>query len=415
MPQFLPFVATRYNPSKVRIENVVAPPYDVISEEYRDRLYERDPHNVIRLEWNRDDNPYQSAAKYLRDWKQSGILRREEAPAFFVYREIFSVPSGEEVSRSGVIGRLKLSPYSAGEVLPHERTHKKPKEDRLALMEHTHANISPIFGLVSDPSFVFDETLELATTFAPLADLEEALPTGDTIRHLLWRLADDAASSRIAHIVNHTPVIIADGHHRYETAMEFHRKHPHIDGSKYMMVFLANLHSEGTVIFPTHRLVHGLEPFDQFDLLKQLQKRFELVPFATREEGIAELERDDQAITLIEFPEDPKWMLIRAMAIGARDNVKLPASRIEDEIFITLLGLTRADIDARSHLLFPHSLREVDDMEESHAWNAVFYLRAVQPAEMHQVVERGSFMPQKTTYFYPKLLTGLVMHEFEAQ
>ena len=415
MPQFLPFVATRYNPSKVRIENVTAPPYDVISEEYRDLLYERDSHNVIRLEWNRENNPYESAAKYFRDWKHSGILRREEKYAFFVYREIFSVPSGEQVSRSGVIGRLKLSPYSAGEVLPHERTHKKPKADRLALMEHTHANISPIFALISDPSCLFDETLELATTFSPLADLEESLASGEAIRHLLWRLPDETAASRISHIVQNTPVLMADGHHRYETALEFHHRHPEVRGAEYMMVFLANLQSEGTVILPTHRLVYGLPQFNQFELLKNLHERFELVSFSTREEGIAELERDEAALTLIEFPEDPKWMLVRDSATHERDDADLPASRIEEEIFIPMLVLTREDIDSRRYLLFPHTTREVNEMEESQSWNAVFYLRAVRPAEMQRVVEHGAFMPQKTTYFYPKLLTGLVMHEFGAQ
>ncbi len=415
MPEFLPFRATRYNPSRVQIESVTSPPYDVISEEYRDILYARDPHNIIRIEWNRDLEPYECSAKYFREWKHAGILRREEKPAFFVYRQIFSVPNGGEVSRSGVIGRLKLTPYSAGEVLPHERTHVRPKQDRLALMEHTLANISPIFGLVSDASFLFDETLEIATPLAPLADLEESLPSGDTVRHLLWRLSDEAAESRIAHLVSSTPVIIADGHHRYETAMEFHRLHPEIRGSEYMMVFLANLHSEGTVILPTHRLLHDLQSVDQFRFLQKLAEGFELIPFASREEGIAELDRDDSALTLIEFPEDPKWMLIRDATPRERDSVDLPASRIEEEIFVPLLAMTRAEIDTRRNILFPHTFREVDEMEESREWNVVFYLRAVRPSEMQRVVERGGFMPQKTTYFYPKLLTGLVLHEFGSQ
>ncbi|HZK76695.1 MAG TPA: DUF1015 domain-containing protein [Candidatus Kapabacteria bacterium] len=415
MPEFLPFLATRYNPSLVQIENVTSPPFDVISEEYRDILYARDPHNVIRLEWNRDANPYESAAKYFSEWKQAEILKREERPAFFVYRQIFAKQEGVEVTRSGVIGRLKLSPYSAGEVLPHERTHLAPKMDRFALMERIHANISPIFGLISDASFLFDQTIEVAAAFPPLADLEESLPSGDAVRHLLWRLPDDLAASRISYLVANTPVIIADGHHRYETAVEFHERHPEIRGSEYMMVFIANMHSEGTVILPTHRLLHDVSDFDQFQLLRKLADRFALIPFSSREEGMAELGRDDAALTLIEFPEDPKWMLVRDMRVRERESIDLPASRLEEEIFIPMLGLSKKQIDERRNILYPHTFRDVDEMEDSHSWNAVFYLRAVRPDEMQRVVERGGFMPQKTTYFYPKLLTGLLFHEFAAQ
>ncbi|HET6401310.1 MAG TPA: DUF1015 domain-containing protein [Candidatus Kapabacteria bacterium] len=415
MPEFLPLIATRYNPSLTRIENVTSPPYDVISEEYRDILYERDPHNVIRLEWNRDPNPYESAAHFFHEWKKEEILKREERPAFFVYRQIFTKPGGGEVTRSGVIGRLKLSPYSAGEIVPHERTHLAPKKDRFALMERIHANISPIFGLISDASFFFDQTIEVAAAFAPLADVEESLPSGDTVRHLLWRLPDDSAANRISHLVATTPVIMADGHHRYETAVEFHERHPEIRGSDYMMVFLANLHAEGTVILPTHRLLHDVSGFDQFQLLKKLSERFELIPLTSREEGMAELERDDSALTLIEFSEDPKWMLVRDMGQQERESINLPASRLEEELFIPMLGMTRKQIDERRNALYPHTVREVEDLEESRSWNAVFYLRAVRPDEMQRVVERGGFMPQKTTYFYPKLLTGLLFHEFGAQ
>ncbi len=415
MPEFLPFIATRYNPSRVQLENVTSPPYDVISQEYRDLLYERDPHNIIRLEWNRDSDPYGTATRFFREWKKDGILRPDERPAFYVYRQIFRVPDGGEISRSGVIGRIKLSPYSEKEVLPHERTHAAPKQDRLALMEHLHANISPIFGLISDPSFFFDETLEIATAYAPLADVEESLPANGCIRHLIWRLPDETAENRISQLVSHSPVIIADGHHRYETAVEFHKRHPEIPGAEHMMMFLANLHAEGTVILPTHRLLFGLDNFNQYHLLRQLAARFELLPFHSREEGIAELERDESAVTLLEFPEDPRWMLVRDSNPQERDSLHLPASRLEEDILIPMAGMTRTQIDARSNLLYPHTVQEVDEIEESQLWNAVFYLRAVRPSEMQRVVEHGGFMPQKTTYFYPKLLTGLVMHEFGAQ
>jgi uncharacterized protein (DUF1015 family) len=415
MPEFLPLKGTRYNTSKVQIENVTSPPYDVISQDYRDRLYARDPHNVIRLEWSRDSDPYESAARYFKHWKQEGILKTDDRDAFYVYHQVFKKPDGEQVTRSGVIGRLKLSSYAAKEVIPHERTHDWPKKDRLELMEHTHANFSPIFGLISDPSFLFDQSLDIAMVHPPIADVEETLASGETVRHLLWRLQDEDGMLRIAKIVKPLTVIIADGHHRYETAVEFHEKHPDVAGGDHIMMFLSNLQSEGAVILPTHRLLHDVAGFNQYRLLDRLRERFELLTFTSREEGAAELERDDAALTLIEFAEDPKWVLVRDIRSPERDFVKPAAVRLEEEVFIPILGISRKAIDERVNLLYPHTFRELDEFEEEQAWDAAFLLREVRPSELQAVVERGEFMPQKTTYFYPKLLTGLVFHEFGAQ
>ena len=437
MPEFLPFLGTRYNSSKVQIENVTSPPYDVISDDFRNLLYERDPHNVIRIEWSKEADPYTSAKDYFEEWKRVGILKSETHPAFYVYHQIFKTPDGEQVTRMGVIGRIKLSPYSKGEVLPHERTHAWPKKDRLELMEHTHANFSPIFGLISDATFLFDQSLETATVNAPLADVEEVLASGETVRHILWRMDDKDSIARIEKIVQPLKIIIADGHHRYETAVEFAEKHPEIPGAEYMMMFLSNLQSEGAVILPTHRLLHGISNFNQYHLLEQLQERFQIVTFSSREEGFAELERDGSALTLIELPEAPEWVLIRdenspsfssssnSPSFSSSSNSSsfsrrgpgggLPAARIEEEIFVPLIGLSRKAIDERTNLLYPHTFRELEEMEDEVEWNAAFLLRAVRPSELQSIVEQGGFMPQKTTYFFPKLLTGLVLHEFKGQ
>jgi uncharacterized protein (DUF1015 family) len=416
MPEFLPFIGTRYNHSKVNLSNVIAPPYDVIGHEYRDILYERDPYNVVRLELNRDPDPYTSAANFFEEWKREGILRREERPAFYVYHQIFNVPDGGQVTRTGVIGRIKLSRYEEKQVIPHERTMPAPKRDRLQLMEHTKANFSPIFGLISDPSVIFDQTLEVATVHAPIADVDEYLQNGEVVRHILWRLEDAAAENRIERIVGHGPVIIADGHHRYETALQYHEQHPEIPGAAYMMMFLSNLESEGTVILPTHRVLHRAPKFNQFRLIEKLRERYEIVTFTTREEGIAALERDDNAITLIQFNEEPRWVLVRDNSMENRPIINsLPVSRLEDEILKSIVGLTQKDIDDRTNLLYPHSVKELDEITESQNTDAAFLLRAVKPHEVSQVVKAGSFMPQKSTFFYPKLLTGLVFHQFEGQ
>src|SRR5581483_9855876 len=362
MPEFLPFAGTRYR-ADIDPAQVTSPPFDIISTEFRDILYERNPYNAIRLEWNRDPDPYPSAAHYLEAWNREGILHRETRPAFYVYHQVFRTPDGGHVTRAGVIGRMKLHPYSEKQVLPHERTHVGPKRDRLELMERTHANFSPIFALISDPSFFFDQSIEPATAYAPIADVTERLASGERVRLILWRLDDETAQSRISHIVQNRPAIIADGHHRYETALEFHELHPDLPGAAYVMTFLTNLQAEGTVILPTDRLLRDVPNFNPYELLAALRKEFDLVPFTGREEGWSALERDDEALTLIEFPQDPKWVLVRDRNPKPRDTQELAAARLEEEIFIPILGLSRAVIQEKRYLYYPHSMRELDEMQ----------------------------------------------------
>lgn len=413
MPVFLPFNGTRFDKSKVSIADVVAPPYDVISPDYRNVLYARSDHNIIRLELSRDEDPYTSARDSLNEWLREGYLIHENRPAFYVYYQTFTTPTGETVTREGVLGKLKVAPYSEKQVLPHERTLMAPKRDRMKLLEHTHTNVSPIFLLTSDPSFVFDQTLELATVHPALADVDELLPTGATVRHTLWRLDDQMACDRIEKIIARTPAIIADGHHRYETALKYHEEHPNDPEAEFVLAFIANLNAAGTVVLPTHRLLHSVHGFDQYALLEELRKTFEIIPFETREDALALLDRDDDVLTVIELPEAPKYVVVRDLPSESRSPMRdVNAKRLEEEILMPVVGLSRQAIDEKRNLLYPHSMNELDEMKESAEWNAAFILRAIRPSEMQQVVERGEFMPQKSTFFYPKLLTGLVMREF---
>jgi uncharacterized protein (DUF1015 family) len=333
-----------------------------------------------------------------------------------VYYQTFKTPTGELVTREGVLGKLKLYPYSAKQVLPHERTLMAPKRDRMKLLEHTRTNVSPIFGLTSDPTFIFDETLQLATVQPPLADVDEVLPTGASVRHTLWRLDDQMATDRIQKILDRGPVIIADGHHRYETALKYHEEHPDQPEASYVLCFIANLNATGTVVLPTHRLLHGVHDFNQFALLDALRKRFELVPFDTREEALALLDRDEAVLTVMQLPDAPHYVAVRDLPTESHSPIEqVNAKRLEEEILMPVVGLSRQAIDEKRNLVYPHSPEELDEMIESRGgdWNAAFVLRAIRPHEMQQVVERGDFMPQKSTFFYPKLLTGLVLREFD--
>lgn len=416
MPEFLPIISTRYNSERVRLQSVVAPPYDVISREEQEAFYLKDAHNVIRLILNHDQDPYHSAADFFQKWLSEGILLRDKEPAFFVYNQTFRLSTGHDVTRSGVIGMMKLSPYSAGEVSPHERTMPGPKRDRLQLMGAVHANLSPIFGLIEDPTLLFDHTLEVATVNPALADIRETLASGEHVRHLLWKLDDPIAVDRIEKMLRDQVVTIADGHHRYETSLAFEEAHPEIQGDKYVMTYLSNLHGEGTVILPTHRVLHDVQGFDQYAFLEKLRTRFDLVLHESRTTAYQNLQDDPAAICIIEFEESPRVVLVRDLEPAHGSSLeKLPVVRLQEEILKPFVGLTQQAIDAKTNIFYPHTLEEVDAIRHSNAIQAIFLLRAVSPQEMVEIVKEGAFMPQKSTFFYPKLLSGLVFHEFRTQ
>lgn len=417
MAEFLPFIGTRYNREKVKLSAVTAPPYDVISEQYRETLYERADQNVIRLELNHDPDPYASAKNYLDNWLKENILIRDEKARYYVYYQMFNDPEGRDYTRTGVIGRLRVTPYSEKQTLPHERTLAAPKRDRLALMEATKANLSPIFGLIDDETLIFDQTLEIATVNAPIADIDEHLENGDTVRHMVWSLDDAIAVERIERIMSSKPVVIADGHHRYETSVAFSEMHPEIEAAKYMMVFVSNLRASGTVILPTHRVLYGMKDLNTYSLFAKLREHYELQTFERREDAYEALVHDVKAVTMIELDEEPHYTLLRSKEERYASALEaLPVMQLQERILKQGAGLTQEAIDNKTNLLYPHSLGERDEMvAQRDDVNATFYLRPVTPAEMARVVEEGDYMPQKSTYFYPKLLTGLVLHEFEIQ
>lgn len=409
MNQFSPFRGTRYNKEKVRMKNVVAPPYDVISDDFRNELYALDEHNVVRLEFSRETDPYTSAKRDFDAWKRDGILMRDSEPAFYVYYQTFTTPTGEQVTRRGVLGRLKVTPYSEGNVLPHELTLPKAKKDRFDLLEAAHTNFSPIFGLIDDDALIFDHTIDSVTANAPLADVDERLANGESVRHTMWKLTEPALVARLEKLIAAKKIVIADGHHRYETSVAFAAAHPELPGSDSMMMFIANTKAEGTVILPTHRILHGLSDFNQYDFLAKLRSSFTIELKETREDALGELDRED-VLTVIEFPEEPKYVVVSGLAKEGSALEKLNVYRLHEEILKPLAGLTQDQINAKSNLWYPHSVKEADEMM-TNDYHACFYLRPVTAEETMAVTSEGNFMPQKSTYFYPKLLTGLVFHE----
>lgn len=415
MNDFLPFIGTRYNSEKIRIKNVVAPPYDVISSEQQKDLFTKDDYNVVRLELNPDADSHQSAKRYFDEWKREGILVRDREASFYVYYQTFKTPEGEQVTRRGVLGRLRVTPYSEGNVLPHEQTLSGPKKDRFALLDAARTNLSPIFGLIDDEADIFDHTIDSVTATAPLADIDETLPTGESIRHTMWRLTDPTLITRLEKLVAAKKIVIADGHHRYETAVAYASAHPEIAGADHIMIYLANLHAEGTVILPTHRILYGMDSFNQYQFLLELEKHFTIIIKDTREGALELFTQEKDALMLIQFPDVPKWVILKDQKEKSGNALEqLTVYRLHEEILKPIAGLTQEQINNKTNLLYPHTLKELDEMISGADYNAAFIIKAVTPQEMMQVTSEGSYMPQKSTYFYPKLLSGLVFYEFAA-
>ena len=416
MNDFQPFIGTRYNSEKVQPKNVVSPPYDVISPVQQTELYAKDPHNVVRLELNHDSDPYTCAKQYFDEWKTQEVLLADSAPAFYVYYQTFHTPEGKQVTRRGVLGRLRLTPYSSGDVLPHERTHSGPKKDRIKLLTIAQTQFSPIFGLIDEKAQIFDHTIDSVVANSPLADIDEELANNESVRHTIWALTDPALVTRLEKLVATKKIIIADGHHRYESSLQYAGEHPDIDGAQYIMIYLANLHGEGTVILPTHRVIYGRKDFNQFAFLSQIEKEFSVQIMNSREDGVKQLTDENDAITLMQFPEAPEWVLVKEKSVAGNDPVeKLPVYKLQERIIKPIAGFTQADIDSRTNLLYPHTIAELDEMVNEQGYDVAFILNPTTPQEVIDVTSAGEFMPQKSTYFYPKLLSGLVFYEFKEQ
>jgi uncharacterized protein (DUF1015 family) len=340
-----PFRALRYaEPTG----SVVAPPYDVISGEQRLGYLSRDPRNVVHLTLPDSED---EAARTLADWRGGGVLVEDETPALWALEQEFTGPDGVRRSRAGVVASLEVEPYEAGVVLPHERTHAGPKEGRLRLLRATRTQLEPIFLLHEGPP-------PLRGDGPPTLEAEEG---GVTTR--LWRVDDPEEVERVLSSLRHAQLLIADGHHRYETALAFRDE----DGADSMMVVLVGQDQDGVVIFPTHRLVRGLRDVSGRELDG---------PPPSPLPGLV-LYRDGRYL-LVDHDEetDPEAVA----ALGAE-----------------VVGYTPQAADA---------VAAVDRGEA----DAAFLLRPVTVEQVRSIAGRGDVMPQKSTYFYPKLLSGLLFH-----
>jgi uncharacterized protein (DUF1015 family) len=397
----LPFAGYRYAAGG-DVSALVAPPYDQISPETRERLYAMSPENVVRVTFPRDEpDKYGGARRTLDRWIADGVFVREDRPAIYPYHQTYRV-GGETVTRTGFIALGEVTDYGERVVLPHERTHAGPKKDRLELMEATDADTGLIFMLVGDP----------------LGDLRQATrPAGEPVaeavdlkgeRHRLWKITDTAAVSRIQSLMAPRQVIIADGHHRYETAVEYARRRP---GASHKMMAFFTLEAPGLTIFPNHRLVHGVRGFDFRTLLDGARRWFDVrdlrdpLGFRPTPTSIGIVAGTDAAVftprpdARIDWPAgtSPAW---RRLAVAI----------LHEGVLRPLLGITDEMLDAKTHVDYTADQVEAVELARAGRYQTAFLIAPTTPEELQSVVRGGELLPQKSTHFYPKLLDGLVFH-----
>jgi uncharacterized protein (DUF1015 family) len=403
-----PFHGYRYARVGRDLTAVIAPPYDQISPDTQQLLYDMHPFNVVRVTYPKDSaDKYQQARRMLDQWLADGVWQREAAPAIYPYHQTYQV-GGETVTRMGFIALGDVTPYRDGVVLPHERTHAGPKKDRLALLEVTGADTGLLFMLVGDPAGgVLRATTPAGEPIAEARDLK-----GET--HRLWRIADPLLIARVQALMAPRPVIIADGHHRYETAVEYAKRNP--DAGRKMMMF-STLEAPGLTILPNHRLLHDVPDFTLERFVAAVRPWFDVSPlpdplvFKATNRRIG-LVTPDGATTLTLLPngfEKIAWPPQTSEAWR-----QLAVSLLHEGLLKPLAGITAEQLDARTNVDYTADQAEAVELARSGRYQAAFLIAPTTPDELQAVVKGGELLPQKSTHFYPKLLDGLVFHLIEA-
>ncbi|MEA2390791.1 MAG: hypothetical protein QOK31_900 [Solirubrobacteraceae bacterium] len=398
------------------LPDLVSPPYDVIDSEHRARLVARSPHNVVQIDLPQGEDAYAEAARLLQEWRTEGVVVRDEQPAIWALTQDYTGPDGRAMTRHGFLCRVRVEDYGPGRIRPHERTHPGPKEDRLRLTRATRANLSPIFSLFSDPGGAAWGALAPHTEAAPWGEVTDS----DGTTHRVWRVTDGEAIAAVQDAAGPAELLIADGHHRYETARVYAEEVGAGDGPhRYVLMCLVALEDPGLTVFPTHRLVRGLTSEQQEALAAAIRRDWEIEPIDE-----AELEPppgDDSAPVRIGYMDSHflrafrltlKDPAIAARALPDRSEAyrRLDTAVTEALLVKGALDLSDDDID---HL---HGFGYARDTEQARAliregtYDAGFFMGATPVERVQAVAAAGESMPPKSTYFFPKILTGLVFN-----
>lgn len=437
MAQIAGFKGLLYDPARVQMDRVLAPPYDVIDQAGREELASLDEKNCVRIilpEAEGDvDARYDHARELLEAWTKEGTLVHDEEPAIYRYHQIFtrSEFGDAPVTRRGFIAAVRLHDFDERILLRHERTLKGPKVDRLKLWASTRTHLSQIFTLYSDPRAVIDGFFAEAETSAPT--LEGT--TGDGTRHLLWRVSDPAVLSAVSEAMADKKLYIADGHHRYETMLALRdqllAEHPGAgeqSALRFGMMFLANLDDPGLIVLPTHRLIHNVADFDAAHLEQRLKEYFvlravdggaknaellrvELAAAAESGTSFALILPGDTSATILSLRSDVD--LAAAGLRGSKETLGLDVTLLHSLVLEKILGIDRAAQEAQSCIHYVKDTQQALDRCRAGEGQVCFLMNATPVSQIVAVSDADEVMPQKSTFFYPKIASGMVFNPID--
>jgi uncharacterized protein (DUF1015 family) len=441
MARIYPFRAWRYNPSAVRLQDAVTQPYDKISPAMQQAYYQRSPYNLVRIilglpelfDAERGESVYTRAARDLKAWREQGVLTQEKDPCVYAYSQRFKVPGAEIVKeRRGFIALGKLHDYAEQVVFRHEQTLSKPKSDRLNLLKATHAHFGQIFMLYSDPAGSVEKTL-----YDGNGPAEAEVTDEYGVLHRLWRISDPAVIRLLTAAMADKKLIIADGHHRYETALNYSKEHaqaspalpeysatglpqPPYPEAAVMMTFV-NMDSDGLVILPTHRVVHSLPGFDPAAFARAAERFFTV-------EALPVGDASDYMKTLTSQPGSAFVAVTRAGAFLLRTKThevnaaladlperqrQLDLSHLHSIILDRLLGLDAEKVREQTNIRYLRDSGEAVDQVLRGEADVTFLTNPVTMEQLREVAFAGDVMPQKSTDFFPKLLSGLTIYALD--
>jgi len=421
MVEIKPFRAYRYNKELIGdYSKVIAPPYDVIMGEYRDELRNRSPYNCIwvtlgeEIKENKEKNLYLEARKNLDKWISEGVIKQDEKPAIYAYEQVYTLADGKEYTRKGMIPLVKLTPFEDGIVLPHEFTLSGPKIDRLDLLRATEFNTESIFALFKDDSGKVNEILAEKMNSVP--DFEAI--DDNNVKNRLWAIDDESKVSEIVELMKDKKLFVADGHHRYETHVTYSKENPKADT---MPILLVEMNDPGLVVLPTHRLMYGIKGFDFASFTEELKKWFEVEEVSGSpkelEEKLAEkheksfIARSHSKTVLFTLKDSVD--LAQEMPDLVNELRALDVSILHNIVIEKMLGVNAEQIAHKEHIQYVKDFTQAIKKADLEKFNVGFLMNATKKQQVVDSCLAGQKMPQKSTYFYPKIVSGTLFRKIE--
>ena len=424
-----PFRGMRFDTEKAgELKTLCCPPYDIISEEERKEFIKQNEYNVIRLELPKEgEDVYARAGEVLDMWRAKGILIHEDKPAIYIYEMEFNAYNKRR-SVKGMIARVKVEEFSKGVILPHEFTLSKAKTDRFNLMKATNCNFSQIYALYMDSEHTTLKTIDEQSDF----DAQYEFTDDDNITHRLWVCTDEAVIAKLIKDFADRKLYIADGHHRYETAVNYRNwcRENGIskegDPQDYQMIYLVDMEHPGLIVFPTHRLVRDLESFDKNKVLKSCEEYFDIEKFTSvgNMNTVLTKQYKEGKKAFAFYCGKGEWYLLTLKDLAVMDSVLpelSPASRqldvsvLHSLVLEKTMGIDKENMANQINLTYTKFFEEAIMKVDKGEFQCSFILNPTRVTEIRDVAAAGEKMPQKSTYFYPKMITGMVMNDISVE